>query len=821
MKRLVIFLLCFVILLTACNTAEPVKPVEIFELSATEGEADYRFVFPEGVSQNVTNALNVLCGRFRENESTDKIGIYNDTFSEEPDVTEILVGNTNRDTSAAVIEGLRDREFTIGVYDGNFVIAGADDGATVDALNHLYMHYDDFVIDSKVSSENNFTFKYNYKYDSIKIGKTDISAYTVVYPDPGGTYAEKESAEKYAAQRLTEQISQLCGAILPLENEKDSDAEYKIVIEKGEDKDSYSIRTKGKNIYISADSIYAYTKAYDALLDDDTIPKNFDAEGKDVMKETEQDDFVYVYYHEDKVYGDNPVGSIKIGDTDITEYRIIHHEYGKRYSGHGMNEIYAAQQLQRYLKYALGVELELDTDASKATEHEILIGNTDRTEEDTSEYGTEEYIIKTEGENLIITGGEERGTLYGVYSFLEDHIGCRFFAEDCEVIYRSEEIVIPSDINERYAPTLEYRDINERAYQIGEVAAKRKINSSFTRVMNYYQGSSVDFAGKAFVHTMSSVYGLGLDSAQPCFSDEENYQKVLEKSRSILKVNTNAEILSVTQNDNDFFCGCNDCTLVTMEEGSKSGPLIRFVNRLAEELYDEFPDVKIQTLAYMSTRHAPKITKPHENVIIEYCPIDSCCGHALCDLSCSNNADFRKQLEEWGAITDNLYVWYYVVEFTGNSRSAPFMNFDALYDNYTFFYRNGVDGVFNQATMNEESPEFGTLRAYLLTKLMWDPDMTKEEFDIAAREFIAAYYGEASDMVEEYFYMMNRFAKGLHFTQYAGLSGILDTNRLKVTLGELKDCMDELAKFDYTMTETQNHVNYLREGFEKYRGYLG
>ncbi len=815
MKRSLALILTLILLLTACGDTAGFTPTQKVKLTSTDGKANFIIVHREEADQDIEEALSVFCNILKEKEGIDRVEIHDDSRKENPDVVEILVGNTNRSASQNLVKDLRDREFTVGVYEGKFVIAGANDESTLDAINHLYMHYDDFIVEGEVSSQNNYTLKYDYKYDSIKIGNTDISAYTIVYPDPGGTYTEKESSEKYAAQRLAQQISQLSGIIVPQENEKNTEAEYQLVIKSGGEDYSYSIETEGKKTTITADSVYAFTKAYDALLEKENIPKDFSSEGKDLLKESKNDDFVYVSYGEDKVYGDSPVKSIKIGDVDITEYRIIHHDYGKGYSGYGMNEIYAAEQLQRYLKFATGVELPLDTDSSEPTEYEILIGNTDRTKEDTAEYGIEEYIIKTEGKNFVITGGEQRGSIYGVYSFLEEYIGCRFFAEDCEVIYKTDEIIIPSDINQRYKPTLEYRDTNDKTYQGGEIASKRKINSSFCRGMTYFQGSSIDFAGGAFVHTMDTVYDLADQGHQPCFSSEDTYNTVLEKTRRILKANPNAELISVTQNDNNNACTCKDCSKVYQEEGSRAAPLLRFVNRLAEELYDEFPNIKIQTLAYMFSNEAPKITRPHENVIIELCSLDACCGHPLSDLSCPTNAEFRGQIADWSTLTDNLYVWYYVVEFTGNAKDAPFMNFDSLYDTYTLFYQNNVKGVFNEANMNEESPEFGALRSYLLSKLMWDPHMTREEFDGAIHEFIAAYYGEAADVVEEYFYMMSAFAHDRHFEQYTGANGILDMNKYTHTIGEVSHWMDTLNKFEYERSESKEHVNRLRKGFSQ------
>jgi hypothetical protein len=55
-----------------------------------------------------------------------------------------------------------------------------------------------------------------------------------------------------------------------------------------------------------------------------------------------------------------------------------------------------------------------------------------------------------------------------------------------------------------------------------------------------------------------------------------------------------------------------ECMKIIEEEGSPSGPIIRFVNKIAEH----FPDKTISTLAYTYSRHAPRKTRPASNVQI-------------------------------------------------------------------------------------------------------------------------------------------------------------------------------------------------------------
>ncbi|MBK9563996.1 MAG: DUF4838 domain-containing protein [Saprospiraceae bacterium] len=76
--------------------------------------------------------------------------------------------------------------------------------------------------------------------------------------------------------------------------------------------------------------------------------------------------------------------------------------------------------------------------------------------------------------------------------------------------------------------------------------------------------------------------------------------------------------MSVSQNDNPFYCSCDRCSAVIKEENAPSGPLIRFINAVA----DTFPDKEISTLAYQFSRKAPAITKPRKNVQVMLCTIE-------------------------------------------------------------------------------------------------------------------------------------------------------------------------------------------------------
>ena len=69
----------------------------------------------------------------------------------------------------------------------------------------------------------------------------------------------------------------------------------------------------------------------------------------------------------------------------------------------------------------------------------------------------------------------------------------------------------------------------------------------------------------------------------------------------------------------DNFCQTPEEQKIMAEEGTPGGALYRAVNKVADGLKDEFPNVAIDTLAYQWSRPAPKITRPRPNVVIRVC----------------------------------------------------------------------------------------------------------------------------------------------------------------------------------------------------------
>ncbi len=128
----------------------------------------------------------------------------------------------------------------------------------------------------------------------------------------------------------------------------------------------------------------------------------------------------------------------------------------------GKHERTAAAILQDYVEKLTNCRLPVADDTKRKSDHEILIGNTSRykkKKKDLYDLRKDGYRIKTSDSKLIITGGSEKGIIYGVTGFLEDHLGVRKFTPDAEYIPESETISL-SAIDDVQIPPADIRIVH-------------------------------------------------------------------------------------------------------------------------------------------------------------------------------------------------------------------------------------------------------------------------------------------------------------------------------------------------------------------------
>ena len=363
-------------------------------------------------------------------------------------------------------------------------------------------------------------------------------------------------------------------------------------------------------------------------------------------------------------------------------------------------------------------------------------------------------------EYLTITGGNGRGVYYGAVRFLEDYAGTRFFTYELET-HTADPVTLPEAILIEYQPVFEYRYTSWYAMTKDPLfCLKSGMNGNHGGITEEL-GGHLSYASGLSVHTLGvlseTTYPYPGYAPNPCLTDPEVLATVIKNVRATLEKDPTVNIISVSQNDKDEYCTCENCAAIDAEEGSPAGTLLRFVNAVAENIAEDYPNVTVDTLAYKYTRKPPKITKPRENVCVRLCSIECHFTHPISTKSCSTCSAFKDDLVGWGEICENIYIWDYTTNF--HYYLTTFANLHVLRSNMRLFANNNVKGVFEQGNSQSVSGEFGELRAYLLAKLLMDPYMTEEEYYAHMDEFLAAYYGEGWTYIRKYIDSFTMYAK--------------------------------------------------------------
>ncbi|RYD57604.1 MAG: DUF4838 domain-containing protein [Sphingobacteriales bacterium] len=390
----------------------------------------------------------------------------------------------------------------------------------------------------------------------------------------------------------------------------------------------------------------------------------------------------------------------------------------------------AADILQEHILKATKVKLPIVTE-SQETKHGIYLGNTERYT--VSEYVRDEgCILKTDGDDIIISGRNGAGVIYGVTTFLERYAGC--YKPDVGAVETREQrnISIPADLNVTSEPSFLYREAHYPYSEDDNYMQWHALNR--LEDMWGVWGHSFERLMPADTHfgKHPEYFALVNGKRQPsqlCLSNEKVFDLIVKELKARMAKHRDAMYWSIAPNDNTGYCRCDRCKKVDIEEDSPSGSLIRFMNRVA----GVFPDKRFTTLAYTYTIKPPRKAKPVSNVYIFLSNIE-----VYRDLPLATEpsaATFLQHLKQWAAVTDNIFIWDYATQFT--NYLAPFPNLHTLQDNFRLYKDHHVKGVFVQGSGSTYS-DFAELRSHVYAKLLWNVN-TDVEREVAA--FISRYYG--------------------------------------------------------------------------------
>ncbi len=429
----------------------------------------------------------------------------------------------------------------------------------------------------------------------------------------------------------------------------------------------------------------------------------------------------------------------------------------------------AAGELCTYVEKISKARLScIQTDTVSRDAKVIIIGDGEFTEKltgkDFPKVKKDGFNLYSDGTKLVISGYDSRGVLYGVYTFLEEYLGVRWFTPELERVPENKDIVIDANIERKEEPSFEIRR-NDCAKTNDAHRARTKMNVSFWSEATEYGGAltyvlwdvTLDrLVPDSLFSEHPEYFAMNPDGTRTtdhvCLSNPDVLPIAIENAREAIKnCKNNAKHIHIGQKDNSNYCFCENCTKLYNEYGAISAPTIIFTNRFADALDEEFPDFTFTFYAYGETDRPPTkgSLRCNENVVPVLCELHRACrSHKLTECGAvdgqetfdnlygENEPMVAEDFKEWTKIADRTYIYDYTINFLNTAQF--FSNFETMQSTMKYMEDIGITGyVYNCGDGHEAA--FNELRNYILCKLQWN---TQCDVRYHMMDFMKEYYGE-------------------------------------------------------------------------------
>ena len=393
---------------------------------------------------------------------------------------------------------------------------------------------------------------------------------------------------------------------------------------------------------------------------------------------------------------------------------------------------------------------------------------------DLSDVKDDGYKLEIKPEGIYIVGKTDDATRNGIYDFLETHLECMYVSPENTYVPLCPTVKLALE-EKTVNPTITWRKVYqyesvqngwyERLKMNGTIVKEGENSIELYNEWGTWCHSSFEFVPpEKYFDEHPEYYAKFLGKRRYqfnvlgrtfpthlCYTNEEVYQ--IAEAELVKRIEANPEVKFWDFSIMDTYfatCRCKECKKFNKEAGSEMGTLLAFLNRLADAIRDDYPDVYLSTLAYQRVKNPPKNMKCAPNLCINVCAFPGTQSYPYStEGGIKASREFAERVVEWGKICDNILVWDYVVNFT--HLKLPFPNFEFQKENLEFYLENNIRFVFHQGS-REPMDENAEMRTYLLSRQLWDKDV---DLLALAKKYVAVVYGDAAGLVEEYMDLQN------------------------------------------------------------------
>ena len=460
-------------------------------------------------------------------------------------------------------------------------------------------------------------------------------------------------------------------------------------------------------------------------------------------------------------------------------------------------EYFAALELAHYLEEISGSRPAVTSKADPGSERNIYMGRSAEVDAmlpdvNWDKLGTDGIVIRTVGKNLVLSGGRPRGTLFAVYTLLQDTLGCRWWAPGAESIPSRPAIELSelAPKNVVYRSPFDFRLISAQgtgkpfAFKHRLNGADMKFDPDGGSILQHLLPGTKYFADHpewyAYFPEKGGTHAVGRD-VEVDFEGEYNWTnglKYVKESRTeamyqaalrthrlpwqpcmthpgVLKQVTEnvlenladqyasweylPKIVWIVQQDGRWICNCDRCQALCRREGSESAAWVRFLNAVAQRVEKKYPDVLVGMHAYLHTIKPPRTIRPRDNVLIYMAVLDR--DHKI---PLGKLPNLKSYAAEWAQISQHTWLWDYSANF-GNYL-VPHPNHFVMGETIQYCEKIGFNGIRVQGSFGTLT-ELVHMRNWVHSQLLWDPQQDPRRL---VEEFLDGYYGPAAPHLMSY-----------------------------------------------------------------------
>jgi len=456
---------------------------------------------------------------------------------------------------------------------------------------------------------------------------------------------------------------------------------------------------------------------------------------------------------------------------------------------------FAAEQLSAMLEKISGVRLPIFKGTPHGVQFCFFLGDKLKADRpvDWQAMGRDGFLMRSVPGGLLLCGNEDIGTVYSVYAFLEEQLGCRWFFPHAvgTVIPRATTIRV-GRIDSVEIPDYRFRHVGgctrdnwglkNRLTERLTVAGKQysKVWGTAHTFFKLLPMETYHEAHPEYFAEMNGVRSGPMErkshGPQICTSNPEARRLTAEKVLAIFRDDPLLEMVNVGPNDGLRFCECTRCrstdegrcTWVGAAQrpewrGVLSRRMMLFYNSVARYVRQRAPDKLVKVMFYSwyqepptdrSLRLAPNtlLMLTHSGNPSAYEKVyPSCYNHPIDDPNCRPNRErFYPAIREWArrAPVLGIYEYYYKASIC----HVLFPILHTIRSDVPTYYKLGARYFYTQGTASNAA-SYG-LNYYVTAKLLWDIDT---DVDALLEDFYEKFYADAREPMRQYHQLLERW----------------------------------------------------------------